>query len=231
MGCGCGSSFSGDKKASKNIWNNVKGNSTSADFVLPNCYVCDSENTYSEPDERGTINQLTGCKFNDEGEVIMYQQNPNVPYMTNNGLKANCPTSGWNAQGLYVTSNAPTTSGGSSQSPNTLSSNSKINKRTRKDLKNKKSSTKMKGMSKSMPTAKKCSCGKDGNCTCGKSLDSRFSAFMGKVKTKRNFVDTKKHGIADEEFFAYNPKQRGNFSNFTDGRGFKHNNELDSFDF
>tara|TARA_R110000803_G_scaffold133104_3_gene200332 strand:+ start:305 stop:616 length:312 start_codon:yes stop_codon:yes gene_type:complete len=79
--------------------------------------------------------------------------------------------------------------------------------------------------------AKKCSCGKGGNCTCGKSLDSRFSAFMGKVKTKRNFVDTKKHGIADEEFFAYNPKQRGNFSNFTDGRGFKHNNELDSFDF
>lgn len=60
---------------------------------------------------------------------------------------------------------------------------------------------------------------------------SKFSSFMGKLPKPQPIIDTKKHGISDEEYFAYNPKHRGNFSNFTDGRGFKHDNELDGFDF
>tara|TARA_R100001244_G_C5171163_1_gene131673 strand:- start:3955 stop:4227 length:273 start_codon:yes stop_codon:yes gene_type:complete len=60
---------------------------------------------------------------------------------------------------------------------------------------------------------------------------ARFSSFMGSLPKRQPVIDTKKHGISDEEYFAYNPKHRGNFSNFTDGRGFKHNNELNNFDF
>tara|TARA_R100001244_G_scaffold96103_1_gene72027 strand:+ start:562 stop:1089 length:528 start_codon:yes stop_codon:yes gene_type:complete len=61
----------------------------------------------------------------------------------------------------------------------------------------------------------------------------KFSSFMGKVGMQKNhnFVDIKKHGISEEEYFAYNPKHSTSFSNFTDGRGFKHNNELNEYDY
>tara|TARA_R110002020_G_scaffold190916_9_gene390584 strand:+ start:787 stop:1005 length:219 start_codon:yes stop_codon:yes gene_type:complete len=59
----------------------------------------------------------------------------------------------------------------------------------------------------------------------------KFSSFKGGLPKKQPIIDTKKHGISDEEYFSYNPKHSGNFSNFTDGRGFKHGNELNEYDF
>jgi hypothetical protein len=77
-----------------------------------------------------------------------------------------------------------------------------------------------------------CTCDKGGKCTCKAGFDARYSAFMGKVgQRKQRFVDTKKHGIPNEEYFAYNPKHSANFVNFTDERGFKHDNELRDFEF
>ena len=63
---------------------------------------------------------------------------------------------------------------------------------------------------------------------------AKFSAFEGVLASKRPtpIIDTKKHGISDEQYFEYNSKYNANFSNFTDERGFKHSNELsEEFDF
>lgn len=63
---------------------------------------------------------------------------------------------------------------------------------------------------------------------------AKFSAFMGQNESGENnspYVDIKKHGIPEEQYFEYNAKHSGNFSNFTDERGFKHANELEDFDF
>ena len=88
------------------------------------------------------------------------------------------------------------------------------------------------GRKKKVSNASGCTCKQGEPCNCLSGNKDRFSSFMGKIKkNNRNFVDTKKHGIADEDFFAYNPKHRANFSNFTDSRGFKHQNELEEFDY
>ena len=63
------------------------------------------------------------------------------------------------------------------------------------------------------------------------SLNEEFYSFMGSLPKQQPVVDVKKYGISEEEYFSYNPKHRGNFVNFTDGKGFKHSNELNEYDY
>lgn len=96
------------------------------------------------------------------------------------------------------------------------------------------------GASFSGEETKKCTCGNNpgGDCQCN-SADSRmkrhkskFASFMGKINKKktRQFVDTKKLGIPDEEFFEYNPKYSGTFSNFTN-ESFSHKRDLGGYEY
>ncbi len=62
-------------------------------------------------------------------------------------------------------------------------------------------------------------------------INEQFSSFMGKLPREVPVIDVSKYGISEEEYFSYNPKHRGNFVNFTDGRGFKHSNELNEYEY
>lgn len=64
-----------------------------------------------------------------------------------------------------------------------------------------------------------------------KDMSDKILNFMGTLPKKQPVIDVKKYGIDAEEYFAYNPKHGGNFSNFTDSRGFKHSNELNEYDY
>ena len=76
---------------------------------LPPCTICEEETTYCD-NNRGDLYQCTGCYFDEFGEVYMA---PNPNGITSSlGVRENCPTEGWNSNGIYVTTNAPSSSGG-----------------------------------------------------------------------------------------------------------------------
>jgi len=62
-------------------------------------------------------------------------------------------------------------------------------------------------------------------------MKGKISSFTGSSNKGNDFIDVRKYGIDEEEHFAYNPKQGIGFTNFSDGRGFKHNNELGEYDY
>ena len=63
------------------------------------------------------------------------------------------------------------------------------------------------------------------------AFKERFSSFKGSLPKPQPVINVKNYGIDEEEYFSYNPKHRGGFSNFVDNRGFKHSNELGGYDF
>lgn len=232
--CGCNSNFKGDSKVSDNIWNEAKGGSNSSP-----CYICPDETIMGEPyigkNGEPVQNFISGCEFNSDGSVFMIKAG-NIGYGANSYFAQNgCPTSGWNSQGLFV-SGSP--SGSSNNSSPTIKQNNTINRRVR-TKKSKAPSKKSKAPlmdNRSEGGYQRRDNPSKGMASTEKLMQehkARFSAFMGEEEGvgQSPYVDIKKHGIPEEQYFEYNAKHRGNFSNFTEGRGFKHANELEDFDF
>jgi hypothetical protein len=76
---------------------------------LPPCYICEEETNYTQ-NSRGDLYQSSGCYFDEFGEVYM-APDPNG-YTSSIGVRENCPMEGWNSDGIYVTTNPPSSSGG-----------------------------------------------------------------------------------------------------------------------
>lgn len=181
MGCGCSSNFSGKKKESSNVWNKASGDKdNSVSVPLTKCYICPDETIMGESyiDNKGNTRQdyISGCEFNSDGSVFMIK-NGNIGYGANSYFAQNgCPTEGWNSNGIYVTTNAPSSSNTSSSQGITLGGSN----RRQKPQKGKRAS-------------QKCDCRKGGNCQCSKSndsgsksmtresLDNKYNTFMSFV--------------------------------------------------
>jgi hypothetical protein len=140
---------------------------------LPPCYICEEEITYCE-NNRGDIYQCTGCYFDEFGEVYMA---PHPSGMTSSlGVRENCPTSGWNSDGLYVTTNAPSSSGGTSPTGGGISLQQARPTRPKKKRKEMGRAKKLKASgcgcgSNFSGDRKPCTCGRNpgGSCQCNNS--------------------------------------------------------------
>ena len=78
----------------------------------PMCMLCPEENQMGQPNPTKPPIQTAGCTFNDDGSVSTVKV-PSGFRGINSWLQTNdCPTTGWNSDGIYVTTNPPSSSGG-----------------------------------------------------------------------------------------------------------------------
>ena len=76
------------------------------------CMICPEENQMGQPNPNKPPIQTAGCTFNNDGSVSTVKV-PSGFRGINSWLQTNdCPTTGWNSDGIYVTTNAPSSSGG-----------------------------------------------------------------------------------------------------------------------
>jgi len=188
MGCGCNNNFNAAKKpctCGRNAGGNCQCNERKlnvrggGEYVpLPPCYICEEPATFSEPDERGTINQLTGCHFDENGKVIM-RRLPNN-FMTSVGVRENCPSEGYNSDNIFVSSNP------SSSNNNNLGSGSgNVSNKTPRPKRPKK--LKQDSLAKRLVNQKK-----------------QFSKFMGEEYFPQ--VNVREFGFDGDSYYEFNDK-------------------------
>lgn len=136
------------------------------------CMLCPEENQMGQTNPNKPPVQTAGCTFNDDGSVSTVKV-PSGFRGINSWLQTNdCPTTGWNSDGIYVTTNSPSSSGGVS-SGGASSGTTRPTRPTRP----KKKKRKVKDRNMTRPkqlSASGCGCGSNFTgdskpCTCGRN--------------------------------------------------------------
>ena len=224
------------------------------------CTLCPVETIYDGVDIKGNPIMVQGCEyFTNTNYIARVKENGTwynlgIPSIYHNMpmYPGGCPTTGYNQNNISVTTNAPSSSGGTSPTGGGISLQQARPTRPKKKRKEMERAKKLKASgcgcgSNFSGDRKPCTCGRNpgGDCQCNNSNASgrrqtsepkkydmlKFNNYVSKIKTKKqmNFVNPTKYGAGEDDVFAFNPRVVEQFS--TNSKGFLDKADLDNYSF